>query len=380
MTAGGSHVGIAITSILMLRQTGSELPVHLFVDRHTKSSRRACRETLANMNVRCFDFDFLFRSTPAMAKPTKFQYKVFSILFSPLQDVLFLDADAFPISNPEYLFDRDPYTSHGLVVWPDFWLPTISPLFYNITDSPAPALDRKSRSAESGIMLYDKAVHADSLLLAAYYNFYGPRYYYPLLSQGADGQGDKETFLQGALALGNPAYRVRSEIAVVGRKVRPGVFEPAALRQADPAEDWRLHGSGKKRGGRRLHHHRPTQTGAEAEAEETEAEGEARLEEGRADGGLRARSLFIHHNQVKIDIQSLDSTFNAILRRNPGGRLMKLWGDQKNLTETAGYDVERAMWTEIIKATCRESLAAQACGILKEYFTAVFDTTTGREI
>lgn len=53
----------------------------------------------------------------------------------------------------------------------------ISPLFYEIAEAQMPNRTMKSRASESGIMLYDKARYADSLLRAAYYNFYGKYYY-----------------------------------------------------------------------------------------------------------------------------------------------------------------------------------------------------------
>lgn len=42
-----------------------------------------------------------------------------------------------------------------------------------------------------------------------YYNTYGPDYYYPLLSQGAAGEGDKETFIAAAHKLNLPYYQVQ---------------------------------------------------------------------------------------------------------------------------------------------------------------------------
>jgi Mannosyltransferase putative len=46
-------------------------------------------------------------------------------------------------------------------------------------------------STESGEIMYSKPKHELSLLLATYYNYYGPDFYYPLQSQGAPGEGDR---------------------------------------------------------------------------------------------------------------------------------------------------------------------------------------------
>ncbi|KAK1770004.1 mannosyltransferase putative-domain-containing protein [Phialemonium atrogriseum] len=351
MTARGSNIGMAVTSLLMLRQTGSRLPVQLFLDEATDKSRHVCEQFQGEMNVECFSFDAIFSTTPTMPALSRFQFKVFSVLFSSFQDILFLDADAFPIHDPEYLFRRKPYTSHGLVTWPDFWMPTVSPALYDITSTPAPALSRSSRSSESGIMLYNKARHADSLLLATYYNFYGPHYYYPLLSQGADGEGDKETFLHSALVLGNPAYSVQTNIGAVGRWYN-GSFQTSALKQADPADDWRLSNNNNNARGRGGRH---SQLSLQAEG----------------DDEVHARCLFIHHNQVKIDVQHMDATLGSILRKNDEGQYVRLWGDEEDFTETAGYDVEKAMWREVLRATCQASFVEE-CARLRDYFISVF--------
>jgi hypothetical protein len=39
----------------------------------------------------------------------------------PNQEVLFLDADSFPLRDPEQLFDSEDYVKTGAVLWGDFW-------------------------------------------------------------------------------------------------------------------------------------------------------------------------------------------------------------------------------------------------------------------
>lgn len=52
--------------------------------------------------------------------------------------------------------------------------------------------------------------------MAAYYNYYGPHFYYSLLSQGAPGEGDKETFSAAADFMHLPYYQVRSPVNALG--------------------------------------------------------------------------------------------------------------------------------------------------------------------
>jgi alpha 1,2-mannosyltransferase len=61
---------------------------------------------------------------------------------------------------------------------------TASHLFYDIFRIDVAPMNFR-RASESGIILYSKRRHAAGLLLATYYNYFGPDFYYPLLTQGA---------------------------------------------------------------------------------------------------------------------------------------------------------------------------------------------------
>jgi len=349
MTAGGEYVGIAVTSLLMLRRAGSKLPVQLFLDSASDYDEDVCENIMPALGAECMIMEKLWKTTPELPKLKKYQFKVFALLFSTFQEILFLDADCWPVRKPDYLFTAEPYRSHGLVTWPDFWLSTASPLFYDITKTELPSMDAR-RSSESGIILYNKAKHARSLLLTTYYNFHGPSHYYPLLSQGATGQGDKETFLHGALVAGAPFYPVSTRIGILGRWVN-GSFESAAMKQADPAEDWAL-----ARDPRKL-------------AVSSRLYGQ----EDKAPGEPHARWLFVHHNLVKVDIRHLSKSLGEkLFRRDDKGRWQRLWGDDRVLRDMAGYDVERAMWETVLKADCDGTLLVEDCGELRKWFADVF--------
>ncbi len=303
MTAGGRYIGIAITSLLMLRRTGSKLPVELFLDSEADYDEEVCGKVLPSLGAECLIMDRLWDLTPGMPKLKTFQFKAFSIIFSSFQQVLFLDADCWPAAEPDYLFHTEPYRSRGLVTWPDFWLLTSSPIFYRVAGIEVPALTERL-SSESGIMLYDKAKHARSLLLAAYYNFYGPDYYYPLLSQGATGQGDKETFLHAALVLGSPFYDVKTHIGIMGRWIN-GSFESSAMKQADPRQDFELTQSPRK-------------------PKKVDADKDGKL--GKHFDQVHARWLFVHHNLIKIDSRYLNGSLDKAFRMNGTAQYQRLWG------------------------------------------------------
>ena len=53
------------------------------------------------------------------------QSKIKAIIQAPFEEVLLLDADSFPLKDPEYLFDHSFYKEHGVVLWNDScsWTP-----------------------------------------------------------------------------------------------------------------------------------------------------------------------------------------------------------------------------------------------------------------
>ncbi|KAK7424104.1 mannosyltransferase [Neonectria punicea] len=355
ITSKASSYGIAVTAILMLRHIGSKLPVQLFLDSTNEHERERCDRSLSELQVKCLNMDDYLRlpenSNRTTPKLAKFQFKSFSILFSSFQEVLFLDADAFPIRQPDYLFEAEPYKSHGLVTWPDFWLPTISPIFYNITGTEMPNVTLKSRSSESGVMLYDKARHADSLLLAVYYNFYGPKFYYQLQSQGAWGSGDKETFLQSAVALGNPVWQVKTPPEMITPE---GINYGSGIWQADPEQDWML-----------------DSTAAQSDEKSQERRAELENETGRN----TTRTMFVHLNRVKVDTRRLTQFVGDLSSKDEDedDTVSRMWGpDSESVVEVAGYDLEKVIWEEIIKANCEHSFLDE-CERIRDYYDEVFN-------
>ncbi|OLN97122.1 Alpha-1,2-mannosyltransferase MNN23 [Colletotrichum chlorophyti] len=340
MPAGGGYLGVAVTSILMLRRSGSSLPVHVVLDSHIEHEPSICDVALPRMNAECLVLEDLLKG---VTEVKHFQYKVLAMVFSPFEQVLFLDADAWPIHAPDRLFDTAPFTTHGLITWPDLWLGTVSPIYYRVARLEPPHILAR-RSSESGIMLYNKATHGASLLLAAYYNWYGPECYYPLLSQGAHGEGDKETFSHAATALGQPFWDVRTADGLLGRWIGDS-FETAGMKQADPAEDYRLHVAA---------------AGADHAREEPD-------EKKRKD----ARPLFIHHNLFKINIATIGSITDPLFKPDAEGRLTRLWGTDEKFVERSGFDVERALWDVILSENCGSSLLVE-CLRLRQWYTAVF--------
>ncbi|KAI3394421.1 hypothetical protein diail_2671 [Diaporthe ilicicola] len=184
------------------------LPVEVFLPEEEYEAQ-LCEEVLPTLNAVC-------RTFPEVSgKISHYQYKVFAIILSSFDDVLWLDADSFPLHDSAPLFTSKPFKETGMITWPDLWQTSISPA-YSLIAQRKPTHVPARASTESGQLLVSKSRHWRKLLLAAYYNYYGPGYYYPLLCQGGAGCGDKETFLPAAEAMGLPFYAVEAQPQAVG--------------------------------------------------------------------------------------------------------------------------------------------------------------------
>ncbi|KAF2104666.1 nucleotide-diphospho-sugar transferase [Rhizodiscina lignyota] len=236
-TAGGKYIPVLLVCLRLLRQTGSKLPVEVFLASWSEYDFRTCEQLLPSLNARCRILSDVWSTTPSFETVHTYQFKVFALLYSSFEEVLFLDADAFPLHDPNILFNSEPYKSTGFVTWPDFWANTVHASFYDIASiDPAPPRDLRY-TTESGEMLLDKRRHTETLLLATYYNYYGPDCFYRLLSQGASGEGDKETYLHAAMALNTTFWDVKTPVVALGSHLS-GEWRGAGMIQHDPMEDY----------------------------------------------------------------------------------------------------------------------------------------------
>lgn len=116
------------------------------------------------------------------------QSKVWSIMFSAFEEVLFLDADNVPVRDPRYMFDDPRYTETGCVLWPDlknvqgmdihpvaFWtagLEMPGNEFMPEHDKPT-----DYRPVESGQVMVDKQQHWHALEVCAHINDHSDFWY-----------------------------------------------------------------------------------------------------------------------------------------------------------------------------------------------------------
>lgn len=322
-TAGGSYFPVSLASIRMLRRAGSTLPVEIFVKDANEYEAHLCEEVLPEYNAKCVILSELLGATrKKQVEIAHYQLKIFAVLFSSFEEVIWMDADCFPLHKPEDLLDSNPFKSTGMVTWPDFWASTASPLYYEISQQQVPPMTLRA-SSETGVFLISKKNHFFTLLLAAYYNYYGPSHYFMLLSQGAPGEGDKETFLQAASAVGEPFYAVSERVQAVGHVKEGGGIAGSAMVQSDPVEDYRLTSEGKWR----------VKDPSVAKPPPV---------------------FFIHANYPKFNPGDnlFGHNWETAPTLKPDGSLGRAWVVPAETIRAFGYDAEKAYWEEIKWVSC----------------------------
>jgi alpha 1,2-mannosyltransferase len=208
------------------------------------------------------------------------------------------------------------------------------------------------QSSETGIFLVSKKTHFLPLLLAAYYNYYGPSHYFRLLTQGGPGEGDKETFLQAATAVGASFYAVSETVQAIGHSKDDGL-SGSAMAQSDPREDFALTSQGKWR---------------------------------IKDPAVASppRIFFVHANYPKFNPGDnlFGQGWETTPTLKPDGSDGRAWTAPSDTLKRFGYDVERAYWEEIKWVTCNlegsfkswEHMAG-LCRRVEEYWHNVFAET-----
>jgi alpha 1,2-mannosyltransferase len=224
-----------LVSLRILRRTGCTLPVEYFLSRGQDYDVDFCENILPSMNARCRFF--VDGEEMSSAELIRFQYKIFAILFSSFEDVIFLDGDNLALQDPSSLLTSEPFLSTGLILWPDFWPSTISPHLATIVNKSIKASSH--RTCETGQLVISKSKHWKTLLLTAYYNYHGPHLYYSLASQGGHGEGDKELYRISAEVLGMPYYLVKKKVEALGfvKPIGTGTFRGVSMVQFDAAAD-----------------------------------------------------------------------------------------------------------------------------------------------
>ncbi|EPE03986.1 alpha- -mannosyltransferase [Ophiostoma piceae UAMH 11346] len=371
IVGGGKFNVILSVSLRFLRRAGTTLPVEVFLT-EGEYEKDVCENLFPSLNATC-------RVYPKMHKPVNngFQLKSFALLFSSFDEILFLDADNTAMRDVAPLFESPPFKETGLVTWPDFWEPTVSPLYHDIAGTKPVAVSERP-SSETGQLLIDKVRHWKTLLLITYYNFYGADFYYRLLNQGFTGMGDKETVLPAAAVFGLPSYQVHMPIEKIGHRFEDNSVGGRVMVQYDPGEDWIL-------------------TKALASGEDiTDNKGKAVAkptteQEWKHIYHQRVKPVFLHTNWPKWDPTDMLGHISKWSDMTTGvtGKPEPAFSYPQDLASEI-YGTERVLWEEALWLACNmrtrfrhwrnNGKAVHTCDNMKRHFQRVFDTDVGRAI
>ncbi|ODV78312.1 glycosyltransferase family 71 protein [Suhomyces tanzawaensis NRRL Y-17324] len=277
ISGGGVYFGSALVAIGQMREMGSKLPIELVINDLSEYDEQICEVLLPKtFNARCIVIEKeIGKELLEKLKLTKFQMKIFGLLFSSFDNIITIDADNMPIKNVDTLLTSEPYLSTKFILWPDIWHKGVSPLYYDIAGfkvgttpirreglandwpwSRYPGKDVDTDvayhdleglpgmiSIETGQMVFSKRAHFKSFLLSLYYNIYGPDFYYRLLFQGVPGEGDRETFVPALHLLKEPYHIVPRASWLAGYKMgekQDGDFQETTIVQYDPTQTVKL--------------------------------------------------------------------------------------------------------------------------------------------
>ncbi|OUM54024.1 hypothetical protein BVG19_g3363 [[Candida] boidinii] len=378
IVGGGKYSWFALLGIETLRKVGSKLPVEVILPDTEDYEFEFCDQILPSLNARCVEMNTVFgKQNLKRFDIAGYQYKSFALLASTFENAYLLDSDTFPVNNPDDLFESDLYKNYHMITFPDFWRRTTSPLYYKIAGIPVgdkqirhlndfwtnpkyywtkdnevpyhgfPYHDREGTlpdwTTESGEMLINKNVHYKTLLLSLYYNNDGPYGYYPLLSQGGAGEGDKETFVAAAHYYHLPYYQVyKLPGRAFGWYNEDHNYEHSSIVQYNPLIDYELLQEAKKKISEDIKN-----------AEESNKKFEYSYDNyfgSKFFTPENSQPLFYHVHDPKMDpfqIQTKGFTFNL------DNKKIRNLGDE---FPQFNFDLEKFIWSSINHYICDEKI------------------------
>ncbi|OWB61554.1 transferase activity, transferring glycosyl groups protein [[Candida] boidinii] len=378
IVGGGKYSWFALLGIETLRKVGSKLPVEVILPDTEDYEFEFCDQILPSLNARCVEMNTVFgKQNLKRFDIAGYQYKSFALLASTFENAYLLDSDTFPVNNPDDLFESDLYKNYHMITFPDFWRRTTSPLYYKIAGIPVgdkqvrhlndfwtnpkyywtkdnevpyhgfPYHDREGTlpdwTTESGEMLINKNFHYKTLLLSLYYNNDGPYGYYPLLSQGGAGEGDKETFVAAAHYYRLPYYQVyKLPERAFGWYNEDHNYEHSSIVQYNPLIDYEVLQEAKKKISQDIKN-----------AEESNKKFEYSYDNYFGSKFFTAENsqpLFYHVHDPKMDpfqIQTKGFTFNL------DNKKIRNLGDE---FPQFNFDLEKFIWSSINHYICDEKI------------------------
>ncbi len=178
---GKEYFTNAWVCINMLRHHGCTLPIELWY-LGDKEVTHSMRRMVDSLDVRCVDAEKIRNRLPCRIL-AGFEVKVYALVHCAFEEILFLDADNFPLANPSYLFESEEYQQTGAIFWPDRGRTTPDQQIWDLTGIPY----RNEPEFETGQIVLDKQRCWKELQLTLWFNEHSDFWYHHVY-------GDKDTF------------------------------------------------------------------------------------------------------------------------------------------------------------------------------------------
>lgn len=187
-TAGGEYAAGAYVLIRLLRYLGCDLPVEVWCYAH-EARDKVVRVIQRMQGVKLYPVRGPLDLDPGLRSNQGWALKAHAILKSRLRHVLWIDSDNYPVRDPSFLFDLEPYEESGFLAWPDnqtadgtgLARPGWLHLAKRSDDPPT------WKEFESGQMVIDRRRRYGALLMADFFCRHGHEFFRHFY-------GDKEAF------------------------------------------------------------------------------------------------------------------------------------------------------------------------------------------
>lgn len=255
MTADGYLFPSALVCIRWIRSINPNIPIEIFISDIGLWEPYYCDILFPTMNVQCICLEVMYGALyPKLRGDGTYVNKALALLGSKFDNIYYTDPDSLPLVDIERYFTAPTYEQNGFILNSDFWPRTTSPYFYDIMDIQlGPELNEKGiallqvdrdnaitgRATESGQMFIKKSQHFRSLALSLYYNVHS-NIFWPLLTQSAPGEGDKEVWAAAAHVLNEAWYQTHGMPLELGY-YKKGDIQGFAMVQPDFEQDHQIH-------------------------------------------------------------------------------------------------------------------------------------------
>lgn len=230
---GLKHFPNAWVCINMLRRFGCKLPIQLW---HLGEQEMTdeMRALVSPLGVECVDGLEIRKCRPARIL-RGWELKAYSVLHCPFKEVLLLDADNVPVTNPEFLFESQQFKDAGAIFWPDYGRLERERQIWELC-----GVEYKDEpEVESGQVVVDKQRCWRALCLAMWYNEFSD-FYYKFV------HGDKETFHIAFRKMGQPYAMPEKGIHTLPATMCQHDFEGRRLFQHRNLAKWKLIGDNRR--------------------------------------------------------------------------------------------------------------------------------------